>query len=62
MIRILLIAGVIGLVLLFARYFMQKSKIVEMEKRLIDKDNRIYDLEREVAELNHTIKKHLDSK
>ncbi len=59
MIRILLLLVPIALIGFIFLYFNAKQKVQMMQKSLYEKDSRIYDLEREVAELNRTIQGYL---
>ena len=55
--RILLFAGLGAILVLVYLYLTTKGKLSTMTERLHEKDNRIYSLDRQVAELQRELKK-----
>lgn len=49
--RILLFAGIALLILLVGIYFQQRARLQDLKKILHERDSRIFELERELAEM-----------
>ncbi len=53
--RILVLIGVVVLVMMIGIYFQQKARIQDLKNILNERDGRIFELERQVAELQKKV-------
>lgn len=60
--RLLIFAVPIGLIVMIFLYMNAKAKLNAMQQAMMQKDSRIYDMEREIADLKRTIRRNMDNR
>lgn len=60
--RLLMFAIPVGLIVMIFLYMNTKAKLNAMQQAMMQKDSKICDMEREIADLKRTIRRNMDNR